>query len=225
MPKIGNRFISSSTGRSVELIVYYVSSKEGNYFSATTVNPQYLISKHPLLKYVNIGATSKTVIGIKADSEAELLSKWKEYIIQWEKESLTKEPLIFIEVSESSGENLYFRKKPGESKSWYNDVRQTGCKIDFHYIFGYKMNVAGKDMYYKDGTYMTYESSDKDEVIYDSDLKDYTVIPGTPDNLLKCESIIEQMNALTDRLMEMFKDSDTAQQTLANSNVKLIGQG
>ncbi len=125
--------------------------------------------------------------------------------------NLTKEPVILINTPDSSGEKWYYRN--GE----YGSSKQTGCKIDFMFHFGYKVTIDGRERYFKDKIYY---SLDKDQEVHWRN--DFTLIAGTPDNLAKCESIIAQMNAITDRLKEMFKDPETAEQTLQAQTIKLI---
>lgn len=212
MPKIGTRTVRAKNGIHVEVLLYYIDQE----FAVTPVKEEYLspITESDGLVYV--GSRGKGFRGVKGKTEEEALAGFKVYINKWTEETHTKEPVILIQIKGSSGENWY---SPPDAKNNYYNHRQTGCKVDFLYFYGYRLHIGDTVRYFKEGKYA---GLDKDNELYRAE-ENYVIIDATPDLLKKCEEIIEGLNNMTAMMQSLFKTPEAAIQTLMNSNIKLIG--
>lgn len=214
MPKIGKYFIGIE-GQSIEVNAYYVSDKYDPYFVISPVNDKYVLKSISLMTCRTI-AKGKTVWGVRGDTEEGAKFEFKKYLAEWYKSAVTKIPVILISIPESSGENHFYPAGMNGIRS--TRIKQTGCKVGFEYFFGYKTEVEGKIKYFKDGKY---SGLDTDSEIYFS-RKNYTEIPGTPENLTKCEDIITSMNEVANKLKDAFDTSERAELTLSAGSTKLF---
>lgn len=210
MPKIGTRTVRTKNDINVEVLLYYIDQE----FAVTPVKPEYLspITESRMLVYV--GSRGKGFRAVKGATEEEALKAFKVYINKWFEEATTKEPVILIEIKGSSGENYYY---PQRNDRYNKSVKQTGCKVDFAYFYGYRIKTADKERYFKDGAYA---ELDKDHEIYFPER--YVIIDATPDLLKRCEEIIAGLNSMTEMMQSLFKTPETAIKTLLNHNIKLL---
>lgn len=210
MPKIGTRFVKAKNDITVEVILHYIEKE----FIVIPTKDEFINPASNML--VHKGSRGKSLRGVVGSTEEEALASFKIYINNWVDEMLTKKPIIFIQIKGSTGENYYY---PETGEGAWNSTRQTGCKVDFVYFYGYSLKVGENERYFRDGEY---SKIGKDQEIYRHNINDFVIIDYAPELLKKCEEIIDGLNNMTVMMQSLFKDSESAIKTLLTSNVKLL---